>query len=95
VYLGLNGFQNDAGRSGARRVFCEPASRKHAEGACYFFFELVKYSCTSSTREAPVDFRAFLSRRAELFRALPEWELRLLVPEHLRESTNVFEAAAR
>ena len=33
-------------------------------------------------RDAPVDFRAFVNRHAELFRALPEWELRLLVPEH-------------
>jgi len=47
------------------------------------------------TRETPVDFRAFLHRHAELFRALPEWELRLLVPRHLTESAALFEAAAR
>ena len=46
-------------------------------------------------RDTPVDFRAFLHRHAELFRALPEWELRLLVPRHLTESAPVFEAAAR
>jgi hypothetical protein len=46
-------------------------------------------------RETPVDFRAFLHRHAELFRALPEWELRLLVPRHLTESVSLFEAAAR
>jgi hypothetical protein len=47
------------------------------------------------TRETPVDFRAFLHRHGELFRALPDWELRLLVPAHLTESTSLFEAAAR
>jgi hypothetical protein len=46
-------------------------------------------------REVPVDFRAFVTRHAELFRALPEWELCLLVPEHLRESLPAFESAAR
>ena len=46
-------------------------------------------------RETPVDFRAFLHRHAELFRALAEWELRLLVPRHLTESAPLFEAAAR
>jgi hypothetical protein len=30
-----------------------------------------------------VDFRVFLHRHDELFRALPEWEQRLLVPRHL------------
>jgi hypothetical protein len=47
------------------------------------------------TRETPVDFRAFLHRHAELLRALPEWELRLLVPIHLTKSAPLFEAAAR
>jgi hypothetical protein len=47
------------------------------------------------TRETPVDFRPFLHRHAELFRALSEWELRLLVPQHLTESAPLFEAAAR
>jgi len=46
-------------------------------------------------RETPVDFRAFLHRHAELFRALPDWELRLLVPCHLTKSTPLFEAGAR
>jgi hypothetical protein len=46
-------------------------------------------------RETPVDFRAFLHRHAELFRALPEWELRLLVPGHLARSVPLFEAAVR
>ncbi len=47
------------------------------------------------TRDVPVDFRAFLHRHAELFRALAQWELRLLVPRHLDESAPVFDTAAR
>ena len=46
-------------------------------------------------RPAPVDFRAFLHRHAELLRALPEWELRLLVPRHLLEAAPLFAQAAR
>jgi hypothetical protein len=41
-----------------------------------------------------VDFRAVLRRHAELFRALPEWGLRVLVPRHLTKSAAHFEAAA-
>ena len=47
------------------------------------------------TRPTPVDFRAFLHRHAELLRALPEWELRLLVPQHLVEAARLYEEAAR
>lgn len=46
-------------------------------------------------RPTPVDFRAFLHRHAELLRALPEWELRLLVPRHLQKAAPFYEAAAR
>jgi hypothetical protein len=46
-------------------------------------------------RPTPVDFRAFLHRHAELLRALPEWELRLLLPRHLLEAAPLFEQAAR
>jgi hypothetical protein len=46
-------------------------------------------------RETPVDFRSFLHRHAELFRALSEWELRLLVPRHLTKAAPLFEGAAR
>jgi hypothetical protein len=42
-----------------------------------------------------VDFKAFLHRHAELFGALPKWELRLLVPRQLTESLLLFEAVAR
>lgn len=47
------------------------------------------------TRDVPVDFRAFLHRHAELFRALAEWELRLLVPRHLDDFGPLFDATAR
>jgi hypothetical protein len=46
-------------------------------------------------RSTPVDFRAFLHRHAELLRALPEWELRHLVPRHLLEAAPLFDHAAR
>lgn len=59
-----------------------------SDGRTHVFLYLVN-------RETPVDFRAFLHRHAELFRALAEWELRLLVPRHLIESAPLFDAAAR
>ena len=31
-------------------------------------------------QDVPIDFRSFLERHAELFRALPAWTVRLLVP---------------
>jgi hypothetical protein len=46
-------------------------------------------------RPAPVDFRPFLHRHAELLRALPRWTVRLLVPSHLADSVRVYEAAWR
>lgn len=58
------------------------------DGRSHVFLYLVN-------RDVPVDFRAFLHRHAELLRALPEWELRLLVPRHLDETAPVFEMAAR
>lgn len=58
------------------------------DGRTHVFLYLVN-------RPAPVDFRAFLHRHAELLRALPEWELRLLVPRHLLEAAPLFEQAAR
>ena len=45
------------------------------------------------TRAAPVDFRAFLQRHAELLRALPAWTIRLLVPAHYREASDAFVSA--
>jgi hypothetical protein len=47
------------------------------------------------TRDVPTDLRVFIYRHAELLRALPQWEVRLLVPRHLRAVLGAFEAAAR
>src|SRR5262245_11259441 len=47
------------------------------------------------TRNAPVDFRAFLERHAELLRALPAWTLRLLVPRHKTDAIPSYQAAFR
>lgn len=57
------------------------------DGRTHVFLYLVN-------RKTPVDFRAFLHRHSELLRALPEWELRLLVPRHLLEAAPLFEQAA-
>jgi hypothetical protein len=45
------------------------------------------------TRDVPVDFRAFLERHAELFRALPRWTVRLLVPRHKTNAIPLYRAA--
>jgi hypothetical protein len=47
------------------------------------------------TRTIPRDFRAFLQRHAELFRALPRWTLRLVIPRHLQASAALYEHAFR
>ncbi len=47
------------------------------------------------TRPSPVDFRAFLDRHAELFRALPTWTLQLVVPMHLVKAKDAYVAAFR
>jgi hypothetical protein len=49
------------------------------------------YLPTSAT---PVDFRLFLQRHAELFHALGQWTIRLLVPRSRRSIASSFEAAA-
>ena len=58
------------------------------DGRTHLFIYLV-------TRDVPIDFRAFLERHAELFRTLPAWTLRLLVPRHLREAIPVHTEAFR
>ena len=58
------------------------------DGRTHVFLYLVN-------RKTPVDFRAFLHRHSELLRALPQWELRLLVPRHLLEAAPLFEQAAQ
>jgi hypothetical protein len=45
------------------------------------------------TRPLPIDFRAFLERHAELWRALPRWTLRLLIPQHFSARTGTYTAA--
>ena len=47
------------------------------------------------TLAAPVDFRAFLHRHAELLQALPAWRVRLLIPTHFREASDAYVAAWR
>lgn len=44
-------------------------------------------------RSVPVDFRSFLHRHAELFWALPEWTVRLLLPAHLQANAGAYTAA--
>jgi len=46
-------------------------------------------------RPAPVDLRPFLHRHAELFRALPQWRLRLVIPQHLARCEGVYLHAVR
>ena len=45
------------------------------------------------TRAAPVDFRAFLLRHAELLRALGRWVIRLWLPTHFRQAEGIYHAA--
>jgi hypothetical protein len=47
------------------------------------------------TRDLPIDFRAFLERHAELWRRVPTWTLRLLVPRHKTNAIPRYEAAVR
>jgi hypothetical protein len=48
-----------------------------------------------ATRDVPVDFRGFLERHAELWRRIPAWTLRLLVPRHLTRAIPTYQAAVR
>lgn len=59
----------------------------NGDGRTHVFLYLV-------TRKSPVEFRTFLQRHAELLRALPEWELRILVPRHFNGTGSVFGSAA-
>jgi len=59
-----------------------------ADGQSYVFVYLV-------TRDVPLEFRAFLERHAELWRTLPAWTLRALVPRHLREVVPLYTEAFR
>ena len=44
-------------------------------------------------QDVPIEFRSFLERYAELFRALPAWTVRLLVPAPMRTAIPLYEAA--
>lgn len=46
-------------------------------------------------RPAPIDFRSFLSGHAELWRSLPRWCLRLVMPRHLIKSESLYLSAVR
>ncbi|MEP0848654.1 MAG: hypothetical protein HRF50_17750 [Phycisphaerae bacterium] len=59
-----------------------------ADGQTHVFAYLV-------TRSAPVDFRQFLHRHAELLRALPRWTVRLVIPGHLAQAAGAYESAWR
>jgi hypothetical protein len=59
-----------------------------ADGEPYVLVYLV-------TRDVPIEFRAFLERHAELWRTLPAWTLRALVPRHLREVIPLYTDAFR
>jgi hypothetical protein len=48
-----------------------------------------------ATHPLPIDFRVFLLRYAELFRALPSWTVRVLLPQHLTSSATRYRAALR
>jgi hypothetical protein len=45
------------------------------------------------TRDVPMEFRGFLERHAELFRALPAWTVRLLIPMHKQRAMSLYQAA--
>jgi hypothetical protein len=44
-------------------------------------------------RPAPGDFRVFLYRHAPLFRTLPRWTVRLVIPPHLQEGAAAYQRA--
>src|SRR5207237_485810 len=48
-----------------------------------------------ATRDVPLEFRSYLERHAELFRALRSWVVCLVVPRHLRESVPAYRSAFR
>ena len=58
------------------------------DGRTHVFLYLV-------TRDTPVDFRTFLERHAELFRLLPAWKVRLLVPLHKNGAAAAYRTAFR
>lgn len=58
----------------------------HPDGRAHVFVYLVR-------SWDPFDFRTFLQRHAELFRGLPEWRLRLLIPPHMKGVEDTYQSA--
>ena len=48
-----------------------------------------------ATETLPMTFRLFLDRHAELFRSLPVWTVRVVIPRHLANARSSYEAAFR
>ena len=80
-------FSSDAGQT-VRRFTDKLPIGIGDDGRTYVFLYLV-------TRPLPADFRMFLERHAELWRALPAWSVRLLIPHHLSNSMNRYQEAFR
>ena len=59
-----------------------------ADGRTHVFVYLL-------TGDLPADFRVFLERHAELFRLLPAWKVRLVVPLHKIAAVPAYKAAFR
>lgn len=57
-----------------------------ADGRTHVFLYLL-------TQDLPIDFRGFLERHAELWRSLPAWRIRLLVPSHKAGAMPLYRAA--
>lgn len=58
------------------------------DGDGYVFLYLI-------TRAAPLDFRVFLERHAELLRSLRVWVIRVLAPLHFEKAITAYHAAFR
>jgi hypothetical protein len=48
-----------------------------------------------ATEALPMTFRLFLDRHADLFRSLPVWTVRVVIPRHLANARSADEAAFR
>ena len=65
-----------------------PIGIERSRGRRHVFLYLV-------TRDVPVDFRMFLLRHAQLFRAVNEWTVRILVPRRFRKAAALYRYAVR
>ena len=80
-------FSSDAGKT-VRRFADKLPIGIGEDGRTFVFLYL-------ATRPLPVDFRMFLERHAELFRALPAWSVCVLLPHHVANATNRYRDAFR